>query len=501
MPAVTIESGPWTRSRVDLCAHFLHSDTRDLRSALRTLADTLPDLRRTLRTAGVDGSAGVTTTLHSLHARARAILLTGLGRRTSVTAEVLRRRAAAAVRFAQERKATSLALVLPASDDPQAAAAALVEGALLGSYRYDRWKSRTADFPPRIRSLRLLVPDARTRRAVAAAVRTAVIACEGTMLARDLANAPGNELYPASLARRAADEGRRRGFRVRVLAGPALRRERMGGLIGVGRGSARSPRFIIMEHGRRGRRTPTIVLVGKGVTFDSGGISIKPSADMALMKMDMSGAAAVIGALSAAARLKLPIHLVGLVPAVENLPGGRALKPGDILTHVNGLTSEVDNTDAEGRLILADALAYAARYTPDAVIDLATLTGAVVVALGQVVSGMMGTDRRVMDELREAGLRTYERVWELPLYEEYEKLIASDVADVKNVGGRWAGAITAALFLKRFAGDLPWVHLDIAGTAIMESRTEYISKGGTGVGVRLLTDFLLHHATARRTRS
>ena len=236
-----------------------------------------------------------------------------------------------------------------------------------------------------------------------------------------------------------------------------------------------------------------VVLVGKGVTFDSGGISIKPSANMAEMKMDMSGAAAVIGTMQAAAALKLPVHLIGLVPAAENLPGGNALKPGDIIRHHNGKTSEVDNTDAEGRLILADALSWASRYKPAVVIDLATLTGAVVVALGHVATGMLGTATDAKERLRVAGERTYERVWELPLFEEYEKLIKSDIADVKNVGGRWAGAITGAMFLKQFVGSVPWVHLDIAGTAILEEPGPYAPRGGSGVGVRLLTDFLRHN--------
>jgi leucyl aminopeptidase len=208
------------------------------------------------------------------------------------------------------------------------------------------------------------------------------------------------------------------------------------------------------------------------------------------MKMDMAGAAAVIGAMEAIAQLNLPVNVVGLVPAVENMPGGGSIRPGDILRHYNGMTSEVDNTDAEGRLILADALGYAARYKPAAVIDLATLTGACVVALGHHATGMMGNDEPLMAGLKKAGEATYERVWQLPLFDEYEKLIKSDVADVKNVGGRWAGAITAGWFLKKFIGDYPWVHLDIAGTAMMEENGDYTQRGGSGVGVRLLVEFL-----------
>ncbi|HXX64584.1 MAG TPA: leucyl aminopeptidase, partial [Bacteroidota bacterium] len=273
-----------------------------------------------------------------------------------------------------------------------------------------------------------------------------------------------------------------------------LRRLKMGGLLGVSSGSDRPPRLIIMQYKGARKSARPVVLVGKGVTFDSGGISIKPAANMAEMKMDMAGGAAVIGTLQAAADLQLPVNLIGLVPATENLPGGAALKPGDILRHYNGMTSEVDNTDAEGRLILADALSYASRFAPEVMIDLATLTGAVVVALGQAATGMMGNDDGTMRALKEAGERTYERVWELPLYQEYESLIKSDVADVKNVGGRWAGAITAAMFLKKFVGTTRWVHLDIAGTAIIEEAADYIPRGGSGVGVRLLIDYLRHRS-------
>jgi leucyl aminopeptidase len=262
----------------------------------------------------------------------------------------------------------------------------------------------------------------------------------------------------------------------------------MGGVLGVSQGSTHPPRFIILEYGDT-KKSP-VVLVGKGVTFDSGGISIKPSAGMAEMKMDMSGAAAVIGTFEAVARLRLPIHIVGLIPSVENMPSGSSIRPGDIIRHYNGKTSEVDNTDAEGRLILADALAYAEKYKPSAVIDLATLTGAVVVALGHHASGMLGNDDALMKKLNLAGETTYERVWQLPMFDEYEKLIKSDVADVKNVGGRWAGAITGAWFLKKFIGSYNWVHLDIAGTAILEENGEYTQKGASGFGVRLLTELL-----------
>ena len=280
------------------------------------------------------------------------------------------------------------------------------------------------------------------------------------------------------------------GFSVTVFDKKKILSLRMGGLIGVSKGSDKDPRFIIMEYGKQYKKRGTIILVGKGVTFDTGGISIKPSAGMAEMKMDMAGGAAVIGTFHALPELKLKRHVIGLIPSVENMPSGSAVKPGDIIRHYNGKTSEVDNTDAEGRLILADALSYASTYKPSVVIDLATLTGACVVALGHYASGMMGNDQEVMDALETAGEKTYDRVWQLPMFDEYEKLIKSDIADVKNVGGRWAGAITAGWFLKKFIGDYKWVHLDIAGTAIQEANQDYIPRGGSGAGVRLLIEFL-----------
>ena len=418
--------------------------------------------------------------------------------------ERLRRVSASAGRTAQSARAKTLAVREP---DPDVIASSSVgkgrdcwnsigtaigEGVLLGLYRYEKYLSEEKRHEGKLEGLELLSGSSTRASRLTKGLQFAEIACAGTNLARDLENAPGNEIYPSTLAEQARKLGRSCGLKVTVLNENKIQSAGMGGLLGVSKGSTRPPRFIVMEHNPRAAAAGTVVLVGKGVTFDSGGVSIKPSANMAEMKMDMSGAAAVIATLQSAARLRLPLHLVGLVPATENMPSGSALKPGDILRHLNGKTSEIDNTDAEGRLILADALAYAARYKPDLVIDLATLTGACVVALGHVASGMMGNNEEMMQRLKEAGERTYERVWQLPMFEEYEKLIHSDIADVKNVGGRWAGAITAAMYLKNFIGKYRWIHLDIAGTAIMEEATEYVPKGGSGVGVRLLIDFLRH---------
>jgi leucyl aminopeptidase len=264
----------------------------------------------------------------------------------------------------------------------------------------------------------------------------------------------------------------------------------MRALLGVARGSDEPAKFIVLEYRGGMKKESPIVLVGKGLTFDSGGISIKPSENMGEMKSDMAGGAAVMGAVMAVADLELPLNVVGLVPATENLPGGSALKPGDIIQSLSGQTIEVVNTDAEGRLILADALTYAQRFKPAAVIDLATLTGACKIALGDHVIGMLGNDSALKERIRAAGELTGERVWELPLWEDYHELIKSDVADFKNTGGRAGGAITAAVFLSKFAGDAPWVHLDIAGPAWLAKDRPYAPKGATGVGVRLLVQCL-----------
>ena len=369
-------------------------------------------------------------------------------------------------------------------------AQALIEGAVLSLYKFDRYMTEKENRDVRLRELILFSPDRASLDPARSGIREAGILCEAVTLARNLENAPANEIYPETLAEAARRSARCHGYRAEIWDKKKIERAGFGGLLAVNSGSDKPPRFIILEYNASRRNLDTVVLIGKGITFDSGGISIKPAGGMSEMKMDMSGAAAVIGAIEAAARLNLPVHVVGLISSTENLLGGSAMKPGDIVTHYGGKTSEVDNTDAEGRLILADVLAYASRYKPKAVIDLATLTGACVVALGHVATGMMGNDEKLMDELTTAGDKTYERVWPLPMFEEYAKQIKSDVADAKNVGGHGGGAITAAFFLKKFIGEYKWAHLDIAGTAILDEATPYAPKGGSGVGVRLLVEFL-----------
>lgn len=504
MIRIVVQQGTIKTTRAELLIYFLFEDSETLRVQLATLQKLMREEILPPGGSPVTGKERETLVLFPKKLRSPRLLLVGLGKSAEWSAERLRRASAHAAKTAQSLNVRDAAVLEPDSvrvaalspsaphDASETYGCACAEGIILGLYKFDRYLTQENTHRPRLAKIILATESPTRRRWIARGAARGAVVSEATCFARDLENAPGNEMYPESLAAAARASGRRNGFTVHAYDERHLRTLKMGGLLGVSAGSKRSPRLVIMQyHGAR-RGVPPVVLIGKGVTFDSGGISIKPAANMAEMKMDMSGGAAVIATMQAAAQLKLRVNLIGLVPATENLPGSSALKPGDILRHHNGMTSEVDNTDAEGRLILADALSFASRYTPEVVIDLATLTGAIVVALGHVATGMMGNDPDTMRALKEAGDRTYERVWELPMFQEYESLIKSDVADVKNVGGRWAGAITAAMFLRKFVGAARWVHLDIAGTAIMEEASEYIPRGGSGVGVRLLIDYLRH---------
>jgi leucyl aminopeptidase len=311
---------------------------------------------------------------------------------------------------------------------------------------------------------------------------------EATNAARDLVNEPGNTLTPTELGRRAQAMARRAGIRCQLMGPQQLRRLGARALLGVARGSQQPPRLILLEYrgGRRGG--PHLGLVGKGITFDSGGISIKPAENMEAMKGDMAGAAAVLAATAAIAQLDLPIHVTAVVPATENLPSGSALKPGDILRAMSGKTVEIINTDAEGRLVLADGLHYARSRKVSHLVDVATLTGACVVALGALNTGAFATNQALLDKVLAAGRAAGEKVWPMPMDVEYDELIKSDVAEIKNTGGRRGGAITGAKFLQHFVGDTPWVHLDIAGTSEADKEKGYQPKGGTGVMVRTLVN-------------
>ena len=422
----------------------------------------------------------------------RRLLLLGLGKLATVTPDGLRQVAALAVQQARELQVATCTLSLQAhlTLPPAVVGQALAEGLELGAYRYQRYKtglSSEQSFAVEGVTLYTSADEA----ALHAGVTTGQTVARATCFARDLANGPPNSITPAALGQAAQELGQRTGLRVTVLEPPQLVEQGFGGILAVGQGSANPPRFIVLEYGQPAAGQPTLCLVGKGVTFDTGGISIKSADKMDEMKMDMSGAAAVLGTMQAVAELGLPLHVVGLVCAAENMPSATAYRPGDIITTLSGKTIEVLNTDAEGRIVLADGLFYAQRYKPQAIIDLATLTGAIVVALGPHATGLMSTDQALADQLIRAGETTGERVWQMPLWNEYREAMESDIADLKNAGGRYGGALTAAGFLAAFVGDYPWCHLDIAGTAWVErSLKPYQPWGATGVGVRLLVELL-----------
>jgi leucyl aminopeptidase len=424
---------------------------------------------------------------------AARVRLLGIGEEAKLDGEGLRRCSASAVRFGMKRKAERLALVVPTLRrvSPAALGSALSEGARLGAYRFDKYRT-TQDAPGEVREVHLVSDERRAAR-LRAPVKAGQVIAEAVCYARDLSNEPGSVHTPAWLAAEARRMARELGLKATVLTERELEREKMGGILAVGRGSVNPPRLIVLEHNapkRGGRARPTIALVGKGVTFDTGGISIKPAASMEEMKHDMSGGAAVIGALRAAAALHIPLHVVGIVGAAENKPDGNAYLPGDVITTSSGKTIEVQNTDAEGRVVLSDALHYATRYEPQAIVDLATLTGACVIALGSHCAGLMGNDDALIERVRAAGDRAHERAWPLPLWDEHKKQVQSHIADLKNTGGREAGTITAAAFLSHFVGERPWAHLDIAATAFGSESGPTGIKGATGFGVRLLVELL-----------
>src|SRR5829696_2343166 len=413
------------------------------------------------------------------------LLLVGLGERASFTLEKLRRASATVAQRARALKLDEAAFTLPAPEGSgtREAAEAAAEGSALGLYRFDRYKTNAESRELKI--FTLISDDAEA--ATAGAESGAKVAAAG-LLARDLANEPSNTATPEYLDERAREIAGQYGMEVSVLDRPGIEAEGMVGLATVGRSAHNEPRFIVLEHRKGATDAAPVVLVGKAVTFDSGGISIKPSVGMGDMKYDMSGGAAVLGAMEAVGALELPLNVVALVPATENLPGGDAFKPGDVLTLHSGKTVEIVTTDAEGRLILADALSYARRYEPEAVIDCATLTGACHVALG---------DHALIAEVRAAGDASGERAWPLPLFEEYTDQTRGETADLKNSGGRFGGALTAGAFLKEFA-DYPWAHLDIAGTAYNgKSKNAYTPKGASGTPARLLVEFLRARAEDR----
>lgn len=428
------------------------------------------------------------------------VLLLGLGEQKKATIETLRRVAAAAAGRAVEMKVkrVSLALHRPFGDrfDAAALGRAMTEGAYLGSYRYDEYVSDNGNGRLGSLDVEIVDPDAARIRSLAPGVSTGAVVGLAQSFARTIANRPANVINPPSLAKMAQDSVRGlQGVSCTVFDEKKLRTLGMGGILAVGSGSQSKPRLIVLKYTparKSAQRLPTVALVGKAVTFDSGGISIKPAQDMDQMKFDKTGGIAVLATIRALAELKLPVNVLGLIPSAENLPSGSSYRPGDIVTTYSGKTVEILNTDAEGRMILCDAIAYAARQKCDVIIDIATLTGACVVALGSFKAGLMSNDDELVGALQKAADESGENVWRLPTGDEYAEEMKSKIADLKNAGSRWGGACTAASFLQQFVGDAKWAHLDIAGMDVFLKPTEYGCVGGTGFGVRLLTTYLIN---------
>jgi leucyl aminopeptidase len=451
-------------------------------------------LKKLLARGDFSGRAGETALVSDLTGIAAThVLLTGLGSRKQLQRKGWRKAWTAAATAITRTRIASCAVALDRPDARQlddyylGRAVAEIAGAVL--YRINDLK--TARKPPPAALKKVLAGPARKAAATERGLKHGAAVANAVTLHKDLANLPANVCTPEFLAEEGRALAKRHaGLRAKVLDEAAIRKEKMGCLLAVSQGSAQPPRFLVLEYQGSKKQQAPVVLVGKGVTFDTGGISLKDPPGMDEMKFDMSGAAAVIAALNFAAELRLPLHVVGLVAAVENMPGGKAVKPGDIASSSSGQTVEILNTDAEGRLILCDALHYARRFQPAAVVDIATLTGACVIALGHHHAGVMGNDDALVRELTEAGKRADDRCWQLPLTEEYGEQLKSNFADFANVGGRDGGAITAAAFLGKFTQGMKWAHLDVAGTAYVSGA----SKGSTGRPTPLLADFLLQRA-------
>ncbi|HZP86308.1 MAG TPA: leucyl aminopeptidase [Burkholderiales bacterium] len=449
-------------------------------------------LTRILQQGDMEGKLGSTLLLHALAGIASPrVLLLGLGKADEFNAKAFRDALRAAVKALGEGGSTEATLFL--ADLPvkerdarwiaQQSAAVTADA----SYRFEQLKSK----PDSKKALSKITLASLDGEVDAEALAQGEALAAGVALAKDLGNLPSNICTPTYLAKRAQELAKRYKLECEVLDERDMEKLRMGALLAVTKGTREPAKFIVLHYHGAGRKDKPIVLVGKGITFDTGGISIKPSAEMDEMKYDMSGAGSVLGTFEAIARMRLPLNVVGLIPSCENMPDGSAIKPGDIVTSMSGQTIEILNTDAEGRLILCDALTYAERFEPDAVIDIATLTGACVIALGNVATGLYSNDDTLAQQLLDAGQYAWDRAWRMPLWDDYNEQIKSPFADVANVGGRPAGSVTAACFLARFAKKYKWAHLDIAGTAWRSGK----EKGSTGRPVPLLTTFLVNRAS------
>ena len=457
-------------------------------------------ISRLIEDGEAKGKRGEITLIHTLGKMATSrVLVLGLGRASDFGAETVRSVAGEACRYLRGlgvEKAASIAHGAGIGGlDNTASAQALVEGSLLGLYRFDKYKTTEADRSDDIKELVLVEFDSARVKELQKGVSEGTIIAEAVTLCRDMVNEPANFMTPTRMAEVALEVARDAGLQLQVIDRPRMVELGMGALLGVAQGSEEPPKLIVLRHeGDPDDESNHLALLGKGITFDSGGISLKPGENMGRMKGDMAGGAAVISAIKAISALAPRINVTAVVPATENMPGGRAQRPGDIVRTMSGKTIEVVNTDAEGRLVLADALAYARSLGLSRIVDVATLTGAITVALGNICTGAFGNDQGLVDKIIDAGKQSGERIWQMPMFDEYRERFKSDVADMKNVGGRGAGSITGAQIVGEFSDGASWAHLDIAGTARTEETKGYVTKGATGVPVRTLVRLALNMA-------
>lgn len=422
---------------------------------------------------------------------ARAVFC-GLGKADTSTGETFRAFAGRAVKFCIDAGLPAMTLATPSAGaltiEAETVFGSLMEGACLGNHIFDRYKKEKEKKP--VKRV-VLMATATQKKAYSGLAKSVAAVCDASIMAREWVTMPSNDKRPEAFAEMIQQAARSTGLKIRIMDERWLEKQMFGAMLAVAQGSSAKPRLVTMVYAPKGAKK-TVVLAGKGVTFDSGGINLKPSGSIETMKMDMSGAAAVAGTMMAMARLKPAVKVVGVMPIVENMPSGTAIRPGDIIRSHAGKSIEIGNTDAEGRLILIDAMAWAIKqYRPDTLIDLATLTGACVVALGEKIAGVFSKDTKLAETLVEAGEKTHERCWHLPLPDDYKEMLKNDFADLNNVSsGRWGGAITAALFLSEFVGDTRWAHIDIAGPAWTKKASDYCGAGGTGFGVRLLCEVI-----------
>lgn len=443
----------------------------------------------------IKGKLGELTLIHTLgKIPARRVLVAGLGKKEELTLDRICRIAAETCRFLRGKGVKRVATIVHGAGaggiEPGKAAQAITEGGLLGLYTFRRHITKKPEVGE-IEELLIIERDEGKLQELEEGLARGKTMAEAANFARDMINEPANFMAPGDMAKIAREMAKESGVECKILDKDQMKELGMGALLGVARGSEQKPKFIILQYRGDSSSEKTLGLIGKGLTFDSGGISIKPSEGMSDMKGDMAGGATIIAAMRGIADLKVKINVTGLIPATENLPSGKALKPGDVLKAMNGKTIEVANTDAEGRLILADALSYARKQGLSPLIDVATLTGACHIALGDFATGAFTNNQELLNKVIDAGSEVSERLWQMPMYEEYKEQNKSEVADIKNTGGRYGGAITAAQFLSEFAEDTPWVHLDIAGTSSTDKERGYLVKGATGVGVRTLVNLAL----------